>query len=81
MQVILCVIQVGSCPGDSHARGPRAHRAGTTDLQISVDDAKRLAAAKKSAKLRLIDGMNHVLKHATLPAEQAGGVYQLLAPY
>ena len=43
---------------------------GTTDLQISVDDAKRLAAAKKDAKLRLIDGMNHVLKHATLPTEQ-----------
>jgi hypothetical protein len=43
---------------------------GTTDLQISVNDAKRLAAAKKNAKLRLIDGMNHVLKHATLPAEQ-----------
>jgi fermentation-respiration switch protein FrsA (DUF1100 family) len=43
---------------------------GTTDLQISVDDAKRLAAAKKDAKLRLIDGMNHVLKHATQPAEQ-----------
>ncbi len=43
---------------------------GTTDLQISVDDAKRLAAAKKDTKLRLIDGMNHVLKHATLPAEQ-----------
>jgi uncharacterized protein len=43
---------------------------GTTDLQVSVDDAKRLAAAKKNAKLRLIDGMHHVLKHATLPAEQ-----------
>jgi alpha-beta hydrolase superfamily lysophospholipase len=43
---------------------------GTTDLQISIEDAKRLAAAKKNAKLRLIDGMNHVLKHATLPAEQ-----------
>ena len=43
---------------------------GTTDLQISVDDAKRLAAANKEAKLRLIDGMNHVLKHATVPADQ-----------
>src|SRR6266702_485601 len=43
---------------------------GTADLQISVDDAKKLAAAKKGAQLRLIDGMNHVLKHATLPAEQ-----------
>ena len=43
---------------------------GTTDLQISVDDAKQLAAAKNDAKLRLIDGMNHVLKHATTPEEQ-----------
>lgn len=43
---------------------------GTTDLQISVDDAKRLATAKKGAKLRIINGMNHVLKNARLPAEQ-----------
>ncbi len=43
---------------------------GTTDLQITVDDAKRLAAANRSAKLRLINGMNHVLKHATSLAEQ-----------
>ncbi len=43
---------------------------GTTDLQVSVADAKRLAAAKKTAKLSLIDGMNHVLKQAKLPAEQ-----------
>jgi hypothetical protein len=43
---------------------------GTTDLQVPVDNAKRLGAAKKDATLRLIDGMNHVLKHATLPAEQ-----------
>jgi len=43
---------------------------GTTDLQISVNDAKQLAAAKKDAKLRLIDGMNHVLKSATTAAEQ-----------
>src|SRR5262245_13408745 len=43
---------------------------GTTDLQISVDDAKRLAAANNGARLRLISGMNHVLKAAALPAEQ-----------
>ena len=35
---------------------------GTTDLQVSVDDAKRLAAANPKAKLLLIQGMNHVLK-------------------
>ena len=43
---------------------------GTSDLQVSVDDAKRLAAAKKGARLRLIDGMNHVLKHATSAVDQ-----------
>jgi uncharacterized protein len=43
---------------------------GTTDLQVSVDDAKRLAGAKKDAQLRLFDCMNHVLKHATTPEEQ-----------
>jgi len=35
---------------------------GTTDLQVSVDDAKRLAAANPKATLLIIDGMNHVLK-------------------
>jgi len=43
---------------------------GTTDLQISIDDAKRLAAANNGARLRLISGMNHVLKPATSPPEQ-----------
>jgi hypothetical protein len=43
---------------------------GTTDLQISVDDAKRLAAAKNDAQIRVIDGMNHILKRATSPTEQ-----------
>lgn len=43
---------------------------GTTDLQISVDDAKRLASSKKGATLRVVNGMNHVLKHATSAADQ-----------
>src|SRR5262245_9230042 len=43
---------------------------GTADLQISIDDAQRLAQAKKDATLRVIDGMNHVLKRVTSPAEQ-----------
>ena len=37
---------------------------GTTDIQVSLDDAKRLAAARPSAKLLVVDGMNHVLKAA-----------------
>jgi uncharacterized protein len=35
---------------------------GTTDIQVSVDDAKLLAKADPAAKLVLIEGMNHVLK-------------------
>jgi pimeloyl-ACP methyl ester carboxylesterase len=41
---------------------------GTTDLQVTVDDAKRLAAANSKAKLLLIEGMNHVLKE--VPADR-----------
>lgn len=37
---------------------------GTTDLQVSVDDAKMLSTAKPDAKLVVIDNMNHVLKES-----------------
>jgi uncharacterized protein len=39
---------------------------GTTDLQVTVGDARRLAAARPGASLTLIEGMNHVLKQAPL---------------
>jgi len=42
---------------------------GTTDIQIGLADAERLAAARPDARLLLIDGMNHVLKH--VPADTA----------
>jgi hypothetical protein len=35
---------------------------GTTDIQVSVDDAKLLSKASPQAKLVVIEGMNHVLK-------------------
>jgi pimeloyl-ACP methyl ester carboxylesterase len=37
---------------------------GTTDIQVSIDDANRLHAANPGSKLTLIEGMNHVLKNA-----------------
>ena len=37
---------------------------GTTDIQVSVDDANRLAKAKPEAKLLIVENMNHVLKIA-----------------
>jgi len=45
---------------------------GTTDLQVSVDEAKALKAAKPDAELILVDGMNHVLKPA--PADRTGNM-------
>jgi pimeloyl-ACP methyl ester carboxylesterase len=36
----------------------------TTDLQVTVDDAKLLSVSKPDAKLMLIDNMNHVLKES-----------------
>lgn len=37
---------------------------GNTDLQVTLNDAKLLAAAKPDAKLLIIDDMNHVLKES-----------------
>ena len=41
---------------------------GTTDIQVSVDDANRLAKSCPKAFLAVIDGMNHILKQA--PADR-----------
>ncbi|WP_420235340.1 alpha/beta hydrolase [Pseudomonas sp. ABY48] len=35
---------------------------GSHDIQVSVDDARRLKAAKPDAELALIEGMNHVMR-------------------
>ncbi|MBA1380447.1 alpha/beta hydrolase [Pseudomonas brassicacearum] len=35
---------------------------GSHDIQVSVDDARQLKAAKPDAELVLIDGMNHVMR-------------------
>src|SRR5262249_19777030 len=51
---------------------------GTTDLQVKVEDAQRLAAAQPKAKLILIDGMNHVLKAA--PADRDANLQTYAAP-
>ncbi|MCY1559142.1 hypothetical protein D9M68_961460 [compost metagenome] len=35
---------------------------GSHDIQVSVDDARQLKAAKPDAELALIEGMNHVMR-------------------
>jgi pimeloyl-ACP methyl ester carboxylesterase len=37
---------------------------GTTDIQVSVEEANRLHEANPDSKLAIIDGMNHILKDA-----------------
>jgi len=37
---------------------------GTADVQVTIDDANALKSGAPSAKLIVIQGMNHVLKHA-----------------
>lgn len=50
---------------------PTLIAAGTTDIQIPVSDAELLADARPDAELCIVEGMNHVLKEATLdPASQ-----------
>ncbi|NVJ46579.1 MAG: alpha/beta hydrolase, partial [Cytophagia bacterium] len=39
--------------------------AGSTDLQVTVEDAQRLQIANPNAELKVIDGMNHVLKNSS----------------
>lgn len=46
----------------SAIRGPLLVVSGSTDIQVSVADAKRLAEANPAAKAVTVDGMNHVLK-------------------
>jgi uncharacterized protein len=41
---------------------------GTTDIQVSVDDAKNLHTACKQSKLLLVEGMTHLLKEG--PADR-----------
>jgi hypothetical protein len=35
---------------------------GTTDIQVTVEDAEQLAGARPGSRLLVVDGMNHVLK-------------------
>lgn len=49
---------------------------GTTDLQVTVDDAKLLSASKSDAKLLIIENMNHVLKESDSDVQNNMATYQ-----
>ena len=50
---------------------------GTTDLQISPEDAELLKKAQPKAKLVLVAGMNHILKQAPANREQNFATYNM----
>jgi uncharacterized protein len=51
---------------------------GTTDLQVNLTDANRLAAADPQAKLLVVPGMNHVLRDA--PADRRQNIETYFNP-
>ncbi|EHQ29962.1 alpha/beta hydrolase [Mucilaginibacter paludis] len=48
---------------------------GTTDLQVGVADAEKLKKAKSEAVLKIIDGMNHILKAAPADKDKNKATY------
>jgi hypothetical protein len=48
---------------------------GTTDLQVSVEDARLLAVGAQKAKLFLVEGMNHILKQVSKESEKQTASY------
>lgn len=48
---------------------------GTHDIQVSMEDARTMASANKSAKLLEIEGMNHVLKDTPAGRAEQGPSY------
>ena len=43
---------------------------GTTDIQVNVDEAERLANANQKAVIKMIEGMNHIMKVAELERQK-----------
>ena len=43
---------------------------GTTDIQVKVKDALLLANANKRVSLKIIEGMNHILKNTPLEQKE-----------
>lgn len=50
---------------------------GTTDIQVSVAEAEKLANANKKAKVLIVEGMNHVLKEADIDRQKNLQTYSM----
>jgi len=68
---LISIINIDPVEAVQRANKPTLVIQGTTDLQVTVEDARLLNKARRTT-LKLIDGMNHVLKEA--PAEPAANL-------
>lgn len=68
---LISVVNIDPVEAVRRANLPTLVIQGTTDVQVSLDDAKLLNSAPRT-KLEVIDGMNHVLKKA--PADRAANL-------
>lgn len=50
---------------------------GTTDIQVTVSEAEKLAHANKKATKQIIEGMNHILKAADIDRQQNLQTYSM----
>lgn len=50
---------------------------GTTDIQVSVSDANKLALANKKSRKQIIEGMNHILKEAVMDRQKNIQTYSI----
>lgn len=56
-------------------KGPVLLVQGDADIQVSVEDARRLAAAQPRAKLVILPGVNHILKAGTTDRQETRANY------
>lgn len=59
----------------AQTRVPALIAAGTTDIQVSLEDATLLSKARPDAEVCIVEGMNHVLKAATLDPDSQSQAY------
>lgn len=48
---------------------------GTTDIQVTIEDADRLAKSNPKAAKKIIDGMNHIMKESVLERQKNFSTY------
>jgi pimeloyl-ACP methyl ester carboxylesterase len=50
---------------------------GTTDIQVSVSDADKLASANKKSQKQIVDGMNHIFKESEADRQKNMQTYSM----